>query len=536
MRPLASLPVTATAILCALSISACALAQVAASYPDAMVFIEDGTPLATETIGARWIEGDGIVVSGGTDDINQRILGRATIGPGDFHVHARLAIENLDNSAAAFTIGANSYFGFEGGHGSMFITGPLFDNARGTPIGDPADYIRDRVPFEFDVIREGERLTVLIDGQVAWEQQVTTEALGPVGFTPVRSTMQISQFSARGNLQPYTPPGASEITLDPRVEWVDGLPFGPFVRLADGGILGVARGSDARHALVSYDEGQTWQQREIFAPDDNMIIRPERALLRTRSGVIILIYTNDAVINYSWDRERNVPKPDMFLPTYCVRSLDDGRTWTEPQMIYDGWCGCIQDMIQTRNGNIVVPGQELLYDEGRHATMPYVSRDDGETWQRTRYLDIGGQGDHAGAIEGTLVELEDGRLWMLMRTQEGRFYQSFSPDQGLTWTDLEPSPIEATTAPGKLVRLQSGRLALVWNPPPTEGFGSRNEIAISFSEDDGENWTEPCVFASDPGGRLSYPHVFEHAPGELWITTMQSPLRVNLREEDFVGK
>ena len=29
--------------------------------------------------------------------------------------------------------------------------------------------------------------------------------------------------------------------------------------------------------------------------------------------------------------------------------------------------------------------------------MPYVSSDEGKTWQRTRYLDIGGRGDHAGA-------------------------------------------------------------------------------------------------------------------------------------------
>ena len=74
--------------------------------------------------------------------------------------------------------------------------------------------------------------------------------------------MRIYSFSATGNLQPYKAPKPrrkpkDNVVLDPRCEPIPGLPHGPFVRLKDGGILGVNEDG----AIVSYDEGKTWERR-----------------------------------------------------------------------------------------------------------------------------------------------------------------------------------------------------------------------------------------------------------------------------------
>ncbi len=147
-------------------------------------------------------------------------------------------------------------------------------------------------------------------------------------------------------------------------------------------------------------------------------------------------------------------------------------------------------------------------------------------------------------MEGTLAELSDGRVWMLIRTVHGWFWEAFSADGGLTWTDVRKSSIQSSTCCGTLARLASGRLALLWNRSP-EGkpyaLHSREELSLAFSEDDGRTWSKPVVIARDPkpeGGkepshRFSYPYVFERRPGELWITTMQGNLRLGLREADF---
>ena len=503
--------------------------------PTTMAFVDAGASKAVEILGKKWTPPNGYLACKGESDIAHRLLGRCSIGAGDFHVSARLALVKLANSAAAFTLGDNNYFGFAGAHGKVFVTGPWYNNARGTSIGEPSDFMQDGEPFLFEMIRKADKLRVTIDGKTVYEQKVSSAELGAPGFTPVRSTMRIYSFSATGNLRPYKTPRVprrlrDNIVLDPRVKPIPGLPHGPFIRLGDGGIMGV-NGTDA---IVTHDDGKTWEKQPLFGPGQKFSIRSERALLRTKNGAVILIFSNAAVLKYSWDKKKNVPKPDMCLPSYAIRSTDEGKTWTDLTLLHDGWCGCIQDIIQTSNGNVVVPGQELLYEEGRHATMPYVSTDDGKTWQRTRYLDIGGRGDHAGAIEGTLEELRDGRLWMLIRTYQGCFYESFSKDHGLTWTDPKPSKVKSTGSPGKMKRLASGRLVLLWNAIPNPGFKRREELSISFSDDDGKTWAPPQVFARNKGGRVSYPHLFEHHPGELWITTMQGTLRAGLKEKSFL--
>ena len=534
LRPHASAPVAASLLVC-FTCTATALAEQSQGQLSTLTFVENGRAAAVEFMGKTWTPGDRYIECKGTNTIHERLMGRCVIGPGDFRVRARLAVANLKRSAAAFGLGARNHFGFAGAHGKVFVTGPWYDNARGKPIGEPTDFMTDGKPFDFDLARKGDHLRVVIDAKVVYEQKVSTGKVGAPGFTPVRSTMRIYSFSATGNLLPYEAPQMPKrhkdnIVLDPRAKPLLNVPHSPFIRLADRGIMGVS----GKDAIVTYDDGKTWQKRPIFKPDQKFSIRSERALLRTRSGAIILIFSNASVLKYSWDKKANLPKEDMLLPSYAIRSLDEGKTWTDLTLLHDGWCGCIQDIIQTSKGHVVVPGQELLYDKGRHATMPYVSTDDGKTWQRTRYLDIGGRGDHAGAIEGTLEELRDGRLWMLIRTYHGFFYESLSADHGLTWTDPKPSRIKSTGSPGKMKRLASGRLALVWNAIPNPGFVRREELSLSLSEDDGKTWSPPQVFARNKGGRVSYPHLFEHSPGLLWVTTMQGTLRVALNEQDFV--
>ena len=92
-------------------------------------------------------------------------------------IRADLALAKMDRSAAVFKMGG-SYFGFEGAHGKVFLTGALFDDARGTPIGDPVEFMTDGKPFLFEVIRKGELIRFLIDGKPVHERPITTKRSG----------------------------------------------------------------------------------------------------------------------------------------------------------------------------------------------------------------------------------------------------------------------------------------------------------------------------------------------------------------------
>lgn len=340
------------------------------------------------------------------------------------------------------------------------------------------------------------------------------------------------------------------------VTWRNDLPLGPFVRTGDGGVLGIHDNT----AIISRDEGATWEAHSLTANAGRaFVVRPERAMIRTAAGAIVLAFMDDTQQQWKWNAEKRLPEPDAHLPTCSIRSLDDGKTWTDFQIMYDGYSGDIHSMIQTRAGTIVAPVQELMYEDGRHALRPRHSTDDGKTWQRSNLLDIGGRGHHDGLIEGTLAELEDRRVWLLCRTNLGKFWSAYSDNDGEDFRELRPSSIDASSAPGTLTRTASGRLMLAWNrlypdgetTAPDEvyvgGDGQwsdvrannyRAELSIAFSTDNGATWTKPFVVArrvDGVGASLAYTYVFEHKPGEFWLTTMQGDLRLAFREGDVAG-
>jgi len=329
--------------------------------------------------------------------------------------------------------------------------------------------------------------------------------------------------------------------------------FGAFAVLGDDSLLAL----DGGNVCVSRDEGRSWESRPMFG-GPSAEASWEFALVRTAEGVIVAVYMDLATRKWGWDNETHQPIPDARLEVWTTRSLDEGKTWSKPARLFEGWCGAIINMIQTRSGRIIVPVQRLLYDPGRHGQATYASDDLGLTWRRSNVIDFGGHGHHDGVCEGALVELRDGRVWMLLRTNMERFWQAFSDDGGLSWRILLPTEIDASSAPAYVARLASGRLIMAWNRAYPEGLPAegravfprrggdcnlserpcswqRQELSISLSDDDGRSWTPPQVLIRQPDKGLAYPFILERRPGTIWVTTRFSERTgVWLREEDFL--
>lgn len=343
----------------------------------------------------------------------------------------------------------------------------------------------------------------------------------------------------------------AEIGLQEKVRSLAGAPQGPFVRAGDGAIWGV----DAKGALVSHDEGKSWQSKVIF---DGVKFEAsgERALLRTKEGVMLYAFLNLKEKVFKWDDKKGGPQDGCRIPVYLSKSTDDGKTWAAPVLLQDGWCGAVRQMLQLRTGRVLLVCQQAAANPGRHVTKNYFSDDLGQTWRVSDTIDLGAEGNyggavagltattHGGGIEGTVLEKRNGDLKLLLRVPHGYFYEMTSKD-GSKWTSGMPSPIEASDSPGMMVRLASGRVVLVWNRyrDPVKKLGRREELSIAFSENDGVTWTVPQVIAfnrPEPGKResaswVSYPYVFEVTPGRLWISTMQGALRAELAEKDFLA-
>jgi len=347
--------------------------------------------------------------------------------------------------------------------------------------------------------------------------------------------------------------------VHPQCKPLDITANGPFVQQDDGTLLKVAGNA----LSTSSDGGKTWSAPgPVIDPGMNLAyVGHVGQFIRTRGGTLVILYLNFDGYKFSWDDARNEPKPDCKLELWAIRSTDGGKTWVDRQRLFDGYNADFMGFIQIQDGSLVATVEHLPFDLKRWVVCSWVSRDDGKTWQKSNAIDLGGRGHHDGAVEPMVVELKDGRLMMLIRTNLDQFWKAFSTDGGRSWRTIQPSGIEASSAPGWLCRLKSGRLALVWNRLQPEGKTEvrrghnksatekptswyREELSIAFSSDEGETWSRPTVIVREPGAQLSYPYILERQPGELWVFTRYTfdknhkpapSVMLSLKESDFVA-
>lgn len=394
-----------------------------------------------------------------------------------------------------------------------------------------------------------DKLTVLApenEGTVDVRVKVKSQASNSVKFT-YKETEEKLKILSNGMFAPYE---VEEATTFRGVS---------HIRLKNGDIFTV----NGSRATVSSDEGKTWTTSTMVDTDKYGISSAE--CLQTKDGVIIVAFMNTKEKKWTWNNTV-FDAPDATLPTFVVRSADGGKTWLEPQKLHDDWTGAIRSIIETKNETVVFTSMKLLHNPGRHAVLTYTSKDNGATWTASNILDnSSSKGHHSGLMESTVVQLNDGRLWHLIRTNWDYIYESFSSDDGLTWNTPKKTNFDASSSPHSIIRLKSGRLVLVWNRLYPEGttytprFGGekdpnlsevpaswmRHQLSIMFSDDNGKTWTTPRVIArykdyiqsednNDSSKWISYSHIVELDPGILMITTESGGLRIKLREADFL--
>ena len=342
----------------------------------------------------------------------------------------------------------------------------------------------------------------------------------------------------------------SSFAVHVKAKHLPAVPAGRIIRLTTGRLMVVSGRPLLCH--VSDDDGKTWKEHIVFSKESMIEAGPTGALLQTANGTLVLGYINLAEMVRTWNDELK-DMPGAKTPAYAMRSLDNGNTWQDRQKLHDEWTGATRDIIQLQSGRVVFTSMKMRNNPGRHTVLTYCSDDDGKTWTASNVIDLGGNGHHDGVTEGTIVELKDGRLLQYIRTSWGQFWRALSEDGGLNWHPYGPSGIEASSAPAMLSRLASGRIVLLWNRPRPEGAAGyplrggdgvwsatpasnfREELSMSFSEDECETWSPPVVVACRPGSECSYPYVFEPAPGILWITAHRAGgVQLKLNEADFV--
>ncbi|NUM53857.1 MAG: exo-alpha-sialidase [Candidatus Hydrogenedentes bacterium] len=335
------------------------------------------------------------------------------------------------------------------------------------------------------------------------------------------------------------------------------------VQLKDGTLAGYFVRTETDKQIVtvrtSGDLGDTWSEESPvleMSTEPGYYNLPEA--LVDRDGEVHLFFINAARTVQASGGEENRPKTgdwrDSRLDIWHARSRDGRTRWEAPKKVWEGYTGALNSVIQMDSGRILLPfscltkrtwanrgdGLAAFTFYGQFDSTLIYSDDGGDTWTwpdvrlKVPTPDIVAA---YGSVEPVVIQLKDGRVWMLIRTQQGRFYESFSND-GATWSDPMPSAIVSSDSPAGIVRLTDGRLVLFWNNCQRYpyAYGGRQVLHAAISDDDGAHWQGYREVARDPlrneppppGGDhgTAYPFPFPLNDGRCVFVTGQGYGRV----------
>lgn len=189
-----------------------------------------------------------------------------------------------------------------------------------------------------------------------------------------------------------------------------------------------------------------------------------------------------------------------------VHSTDEGRTWSTPERLPDGILGPIKNKpVVLASGVMLSPSSVETKEDTWHSHIER-STDGGKTWEK---INIDPE-NPVKVIQPTLLVYPGNRIQALMRSNQNCVMESWSSDDGATWSPLAKTKVLNPNSGIDAVSLSSGLQVLVYNPMKSgaDWVNGRNKLNVAASTD-GKNWQDVATLEDQPSGEYSYPSVIE---------------------------
>lgn len=197
------------------------------------------------------------------------------------------------------------------------------------------------------------------------------------------------------------------------------------------------------------------------------------------------------------------PSPSTWWGEYKI-STDEGKTWSPMEVIPRNCFGPI------KNKPVILPGGKILYPTsieivGKWNVYMEMSDQDITNWEKIE-LD----NNKFDAIQPSVLFYKDGSLQILCRTKNKHVVESWSRDNGKSWSKLMPTELPNNNSGTDAVTLANNLQLIIYNPI-TEG---RNKLAIAGSYD-GKTWEKLIDLEDQPSGEFSYPAIIQDKEGNI---------------------
>ena len=204
-------------------------------------------------------------------------------------------------------------------------------------------------------------------------------------------------------------------------------------------------------------------------------------------------------------------------------SSDGGRTWSRAWKLGMGPLGHLIGPVKNKpvhleDGTILCPSSTEISEPGKDDIWRIhfeLTKDLGKTWQVIGPVNDGKDFD---AIQPSILVYPGGKMQVLCRTRQGVISQSWSGDQGRTWSEMTATFLPNPNAGTDAVTLKDKRQLLVYNHTWQKGdFPSgRNMLNVAIS-DNGTDW-KVLMTLERADGEFSYPAVIQASDGLVHIS------------------
>jgi len=204
------------------------------------------------------------------------------------------------------------------------------------------------------------------------------------------------------------------------------------------------------------------------------------------------------------------PKPSEWWGMMKT-SKDGGKTWSEALKMPDGYIGPVKNKpTLLSNGNLFAASSK----EGNGWKIHFeVTNDNGKTWRTIGPI----EGNGINAIQPSILQHGNGKLQILARSQSRAIAESWSIDNGETWSPLAKTTLPNNNSGTDALTMKNGKHVLVYNhvlPPGELAKGPRTPLNVSISKD-GKKWWAALILEDSPISQYSYPAVIQTADGML---------------------
>ncbi|MCD8186945.1 MAG: exo-alpha-sialidase [Rikenellaceae bacterium] len=200
---------------------------------------------------------------------------------------------------------------------------------------------------------------------------------------------------------------------------------------------------------------------------------------------------------------------------WWIKSRDHGKTWSEPEALPEGFLGPIKNKpVMLNDGTILCPSS--TEGSGGWRVHFEYTRDGGKTWQKTEPIN---DGTEMAAIQSSIIFHKDGRLQVLCRSKNRAILESWSSDNGMTWSPMKKTLLPNNNSGTDAVTLSDGRSLLAYNhvlPPGDLAKGPRTPLNVAVTKD-GKTWYAAAVLESVPFSQYSYPSVIQSSDGLVHV-------------------